>query len=51
MEAVDRYGAIRGGFMAAWRILRCHPFVKGGYDPVMKQPRDSATPTISQIVT
>jgi putative component of membrane protein insertase Oxa1/YidC/SpoIIIJ protein YidD len=36
MEAVDRYGVLRGGIMAAWRVLRCHPFVKGGYDPVVK---------------
>ena len=36
MEAVDRYGVLRGGMMAAWRVLRCHPFVEGGYDPVMK---------------
>ncbi|HVM93138.1 MAG TPA: membrane protein insertion efficiency factor YidD [Terriglobales bacterium] len=36
MEAVDRYGVLRGGLMAAWRLLRCHPFVKGGYDPVVK---------------
>jgi len=35
-EAIERYGAIRGGLMAAWRLLRCHPFVKGGYDPVVK---------------
>ena len=34
MEAVERYGAMRGGWMAMMRILRCHPFVKGGYDPV-----------------
>jgi putative membrane protein insertion efficiency factor len=34
MEAMDRYGAFRGGWMAVWRVLRCHPFVKGGYDPV-----------------
>jgi len=36
MEAVERYGAIRGGWMALWRLLRCHPFVKGGYDPVVR---------------
>lgn len=36
MEAIDRYGVLRGGMMAAWRLLRCHPFVKGGLDPVGK---------------
>jgi uncharacterized protein len=36
MEAVDRYGVLRGGWMALARLLRCHPFVKGGYDPVVK---------------
>jgi putative membrane protein insertion efficiency factor len=41
MEAVDRYGVIRGSFMAVWRVLRCHPFAKGGYDPVEKG-RDAA---------
>ena len=34
VEAVDRYGVLRGGSMAVWRLLRCHPFVKGGFDPV-----------------
>jgi putative membrane protein insertion efficiency factor len=38
MEAVDRFGVVRGGFMAAWRVLRCHQFVKGGYDPVVHYP-------------
>ncbi len=33
-EAIDRHGALRGSAMALWRLLRCHPFVKGGYDPV-----------------
>jgi putative component of membrane protein insertase Oxa1/YidC/SpoIIIJ protein YidD len=36
MEAVDRCGVLRGVLMAAWRVLRCHPFAKGGYDPVLK---------------
>lgn len=36
-EAVERYGALRGGGMALLRLLRCHPFAHGGYDPVIKQ--------------
>jgi uncharacterized protein len=36
MEAVERYGALRGGLAALWRLLRCHPFAHGGYDPVVK---------------
>lgn len=34
MEAVEKYGAIKGGYLAVRRILRCHPFHEGGYDPV-----------------
>lgn len=33
-EAVSKYGVFRGGAMSLWRVLRCNPFSKGGYDPV-----------------
>ena len=34
LEAVSKYGAFKGGLLTVWRILRCNPFSKGGYDPV-----------------
>ena len=34
LEAIQKYGALKGSFLAIWRILRCNPFSKGGYDPV-----------------
>ncbi len=34
IEAIDKYGARKGGWLALRRILRCHPFRPGGFDPV-----------------
>ena len=34
LEAIEKYGAFKGGLLTVWRILRCNPFSKGGYDPV-----------------
>jgi putative membrane protein insertion efficiency factor len=33
-QAIYKHGAIKGAFMAVWRVLRCNPFNPGGYDPV-----------------
>jgi len=34
MQAIEKYGALHGFYLAARRLLRCHPFHSGGYDPV-----------------
>jgi len=33
-QAIYKHGALKGSFMATWRVIRCNPFNPGGYDPV-----------------
>nr|WP_320133701.1 membrane protein insertion efficiency factor YidD [uncultured Holophaga sp.] len=34
LEAIRRYGTLKGTALTSWRVLRCNPFCKGGHDPV-----------------
>jgi len=34
IQALEKYGVVKGGAKSVWRILRCNPFNKGGYDPI-----------------
>ena len=36
-EAMERYGLVKGGYLSLLRIVKCHPYHEGGYDPVPKQ--------------
>ena len=51
LEAYRVYGPIRGTRLCVGRILRCHPFVKGGYDPVPIPDEDDAVDALSGVST
>jgi putative membrane protein insertion efficiency factor len=40
IEALEHHGSLRGLKLALWRLLRCHPFSEGGYDPVPHRTSD-----------
>jgi putative membrane protein insertion efficiency factor len=44
MEVIDHYGPWRGAWKVLWRLLRCHPFAQGGYDPVILPETPAGTP-------
>ena len=44
VDAVREYGVIRGGVLAAWRVMRCNPWSHGGVDPVARQTIFRARP-------
>jgi uncharacterized protein len=46
IEAIERYGVLRGGMMAAGRLLRCHPLASGGLDPVVKDSLGNPTRSV-----
>lgn len=48
LQALQVHGAAAGSYLAARRILRCHPWCAGGCDPVPPAPSGAATPTLSK---
>ena len=44
MEAIERHGGVRGSWLAAKRVCKCHPFHPGGFDPVPPPPNAEPAP-------
>ena len=44
IEALERFGIVKGSALAAWRILRCHPWGGHGYDPVPEKNNKNQRP-------
>ena len=46
IQAITKYGAVKGTIKASWRILRCHPWHKGGFDPMKSEGRSKKAEAI-----
>jgi putative membrane protein insertion efficiency factor len=47
LQAVSEYGFFKGSLMSAWRVLRCNPFSRGGFDPVRRNKTKTARMGVS----